>query len=358
MKREHAAAWIFVAVFFVLCLFPSVGMPFYHSQLAENRVLSKKPVLWTAEGTWNRDYFQDLQTYVSEHFAFRGELVAADSMIKYKLLRTPCDDQVIIGKDGWLFFGETLADYAGVTLTERELDQIVKKMSEVCDYVQSRGKQPLFVIVPNKNQIYPEYMPMRFGSKAKQRNLTLLQEKLQKAGVPYVDANKVLLEGKTQDELYLHEDTHWNNTGARLVLNEIYRLYGLSDNYPLTGYTIEESHSPDLYNILFPKTQHCEAQRIYDDAKSYDYIGRLHSFDDITIRTQAADGNGKSILVYRDSFGRAMIPYMGGTFDNAVFNRSTPYDLSLAEDLDCDYVLFEIVERNLEDLGRIEIPQK
>lgn len=356
MKRENTATWIFVTAFFMLCLIPSVGMLFCHSQIAENRVLSEKPVFRTAEGGWNKNYFQDLQTYVSEHFAFRGELVAADSMIKYKLFHTPCDDQVVIGKDGWLFFGETLADYAGVTLNDNELDRIVKKMSEVTDYIQSQGKQPLFVIVPNKNNIYSEYMPARFGSKADQCNLTLLQEKLSAQGVPYVDAQRILLEQKEKDELYLHEDTHWNNTGARLVLNEIYGLYSLSDNYALTGYTIEESHSPDLYNILFPDAQHCEAQRIYEDGKSYDYIGRLHSLDDLTIRTQAADGNGKSILVYRDSFGRAMIPYMGGTFDSVVFNRSTPYDLSLVADTDCDYVLIEIVERNLADLGEIEIP--
>lgn len=356
MKREHAVAWIFVTIFFVLCFIPSVGMLFYHSQLAENRVLSEKPVVRTADGAWNRDYFQELQTYVAEHFAFRGELVAADSMIKYKLFQSPCDDQVVIGKDGWLFFGETLADYAGVTLSDKELDQIVKKMSEVADYIQNQGKQPLFVIVPNKNQIYPEYMPMRFGSKKETSNLTLLQERMSESSVPYVDAYHILLNSKDTDELYLHEDTHWNNTGARLVLNEIYKLYGLSDNYSLTGYTIEESHSPDLYNILFPETQHCEAQHIYDDQKSYEYIGRLHSLDDITIRTQSADGNGKSILVYRDSFGRALIPYMGAMFDNATFNRSTPYDLSLVADTDCDYVLIELVERNLLDLGEIEIP--
>ncbi|MDE6055584.1 MAG: hypothetical protein K2G55_17920 [Lachnospiraceae bacterium] len=355
MKRKNIGKWIYAILFFVVCMIHSVGMLFYHSELAENRTLSEKPVFWAEEG-WNRDYFQELQTYVSEHFAFRSELVAADSMIKYKLFHTPSDDQVVIGKEDWLFFGETLSDYAGVTMTDSELDQIASKMTEVCDYIESQGKKPLFVIVPNKNQIYPEYMPMRFGNKAEQSNLTLLQEKLLQAGIPYVDAYHILLEGKIEDEMYLHEDTHWNNTGARLVLNEIYKVYGLTDRYELTVYQIEESHSPDLYAILFPAVEHFEAQRIYKDGKSYQYIGRMHSVDDLKIRTAAEDGNGKSILVYRDSFGRALIPYMGGTFDNVTFNRSTPYDLSLVKDTECDYVLIEIVERNLADLGQIQIP--
>lgn len=355
MERKSIGKWVYVVLFYAACLIPSVGMLFYHSQLAENRILSEKPVFWTAEG-WNREYFQELQTYVSEHFAFRSELVAADSMIKYQILETPCDDQVVIGKEGWLFFGETLADYAGVTMPDSELDQIASKMAEVCDYIESQGKQSLFVIVPNKNQIYPEYMPMRFGSRAKQNNLTLLQERLQQDGVPYVDAYRILLEGKAQDEMYLHEDTHWNNTGARLVLNEIYAACGLADRYELAGYQVEESHSPDLYAILFPGKEHFEPQRVYNDGKEYGFIGRMHSVDDMMIRTTAQEGNGKSILVYRDSFGRALIPYMGGTFDSVTFNRSTPYDLSLVGSTDCDYVLIEIVERNLADLGQIQIP--
>lgn len=357
MNKEKLTAWGFVIIFFILCIIPSVGMLFYHSALAENRTLSEKPVFWTEEGKWNQDFFQELQTYVSEHFAFRGELVEADSLIKYQVLRTPSDDQVVIGKKGWLYFEQTLADYAGVTLSDEEIDTIADTLTEVTQYVERMGKQPLFVIVPNKNSIYPEYMPARFGDEAERRNLTLLQQCMTDQEIPFVDAYQLLLAHKDTDALYLQEDTHWNYTGARLVLNEIYTALGYAEQYSLTGYTVAENHEPDLYKILFPSTEHFEAQHIYEDNKPYDYVGRLHSLDDITIRTTSAAQNGKSILVYRDSFGRAMIPFMGGSFSQAVFNRSTPYDLSLIEKTECDYVLFEIVERNLQDLGQMIVPK-
>lgn len=357
MNKEKLTAWGFVIIFFIICIIPSAGMLFYHSELAENRALSEKPVFWTEDGQWNQNFFEELQTYVSEHFAFRGELVEADSLIKYKLLHTPNDDQVVIGKEGWLFFGQTLTDYAGVTLSDEEIDKIADTLAKVTRYVEHMGKQPLFVIVPNKNSIYPEYMPARFGSRADRRNLTLLQERMADQEIPFVDAYHLLIAHKNTDELYLHEDTHWNHTGARLVLNEIYAKFGIPEQYTLTGYTIAENHEPDLYYILFPSAEHFEAQRIYEDNKPYDYAGRLHSLDDITIRTTSPVQNGESILVYRDSFGRAMIPFMGGSFSQAVFNRSTPYDLSLIEKTECSYVLFEIVERNLQDLGQMVIPE-
>lgn len=43
--------------------------------------------------------------------------------------------------------------------------------------------------------------------------------------------------------------------------------YGIPETYDLSGYTIEESHEPDLYKILFPAARHYEQQRIYDDGR-------------------------------------------------------------------------------------------
>lgn len=347
---------IFVIAFFIICLIPIGCMGFVSSDLEENRSLSEWPV-WTSEdGNWNQNFFNEVQTYVAEHFAFRSQLVELDSRLKYTLLHSPSDEQVVLGKDGWLFFDATLDDFAGVTLTAEEIGQIADKLSRVCDYIEEQGKEPLLLLVPNKNSVYPEYMPSRFGSGAQITNLTLLQEAFVEKGVPYVDARKTLIDGKELDELYLHKDTHWNDTGARLVMNQIFAAWGMEDSFTLDGYTVEAVHEPDLYNMLFPTDDYLEEQHVYPDKEAdFSYVGRVRSMDDLTIKTTSEKGNGKSVLVYRDSFGRAMIPYMGNIFDNCTFNRSTPYDLSLVEEVDCDYVLIEIVERNIPDLGDIEV---
>lgn len=356
--KKKIGLWIYVALFWIFCVVPGAGMLFYREELAENRILSAYPAFRTEDGTWNANYFGELQEYTAEHFAFRRELVIADSMLKLRFLCTPCDDQVVVGRDGWLFFDETLGDYAGIRLSDTEIDGIAARLCEVCSYIRRQEKEPLIIIVPNKNSIYPEYMPARFGKKAEVTNLTLLQERMKELDVPFVDAYQVLLDAKVQDTclLYFREDTHWNNTGARLVLNEVYKSFGLSEQYGLTDYTVEESHKPDLYNILFPSGEHLEDQHVYDDGKEYEYTGRMHSLDDMKICTASENGNDSSILVYRDSFGRALIPYIGGTFAQAAFYRSTPYDLSIMKNTECDFVLIEIVERNLADLGNIGIP--
>ena len=354
MKRN--ANLIFVAAFFIICMIPIGCMGFVSTQMSENRNLSEWPSFSLEDGSFNHEYFNELQTYIAEHFAFRTELVEADSFFKYTLFHSPSDEQVILGKEDWMFFDATLEDYAGATMDTQQIDEIAAKLSDVCEYIEQLGKTPLIMIVPNKNSIYEEYMPMRFGKKAEVTNLTLLQDAMQEKGIPYVDAAFILEEGKKTDEVYLHQDTHWNNTGARLVLNEVYKVFGLENRYELDHYTVEAVHEPDLYKMLFPTQEYYENQHIYQQANDFEYVGRVRSMDDLTIKTSTSQGNGKSILVYRDSFGRAMIPYMGEVFDQCLFNRSTPYDLSLVEQTECDYVLLEIVERNLADLGEIDVP--
>lgn len=352
--KEKIGYRIFVICFFIVCCIPVGCMAMIPDDLAENRDLSSFPAFTTEEG-FNRDFFNELSTYVAEHFAFRGKLVAMDSKLKYTLFHSPGDAQVILGKGDWYFFDATLDDYAGVTLKQEELEQIADRLKEVCEGYESLGKQPFIMIIPNKNAIYPEYMPYRFGKPETENNRTKLQKLLDRKGVPYLDVASVLLEGKIMDELYLHQDTHWNNTGARLVMNAMYEKLGIDIVYSLDDYVIEESHESDLAKILFPTDNHLEKQRIYPQSRQFSYEKKVRSMDDISIVSHAKDGNGKSVFLYRDSFGRAMIPYMAEYFDTCYFNRSTPYDVEKAANTDCDYVIIEIVERNIVDLAGIEM---
>lgn len=347
---------IFVIAFFIVCLIPVCCMGVVTSNIEENRTLSSFPV-WTQEdGSWNQGFFSEFQTYVAEHFAFRSQLVALDSKLKYNLLHSPSDSQVILGKDGWLYFDATLDDYAGVTLSAEEISAIADKLEQVCTYIRALGKEPLFMVAPNKNSVYPEYMPQRFGKKSQTDNMTLLYAELDKRAVPYINARQILIAGKDTDELYLHKDTHWNDTGARLVMNEIFAAWNLEDAFSLDNYVVESVHEPDLYDMLFPTDDFLEEQHVYPDKEAnFSYVGRVRSMDDLTIKTSSDSGNGKSVFVFRDSFGRAMIPYMGNIFDQCTFNRSTPYDIQAIENVECDYVLIEIVERNIADLAEIEL---
>ena len=81
---------IFCLLFICACAVPGVGMLLLgESQAAANEVLSPKPVLKNPDGSWNLEVMSDAADYFSDHFAFRQELITADSAPGKQLCFTP-----------------------------------------------------------------------------------------------------------------------------------------------------------------------------------------------------------------------------------------------------------------------------
>ena len=84
-----------------------------HAPAAGNETLQAKPVLVYADGAVNPDYFSELSDYLADHTAFRAELITARAHAAAALFGESSSDQVILGKDGWLFYARELPDYEG-----------------------------------------------------------------------------------------------------------------------------------------------------------------------------------------------------------------------------------------------------
>ena len=71
---------------------------------------------------------------------------------------------------------------------------------------------------------------------------------------------------------------------------------------------------------------------------------------DIRIATRGG-GSGK-LLMFRDSFANAMIPFAASAFSEVRFERASPYadNIGLLDSFNADFVVAEIAERNLRDL--------
>ena len=73
-------------------------------------------------GKLNVKFFDQLNYYFSDNFAFRQNLIEADAIIKKNVFRQSGNEKVIVGSKGYLFFSETLDDYLGQnTLSKREI---------------------------------------------------------------------------------------------------------------------------------------------------------------------------------------------------------------------------------------------
>lgn len=347
MKKQNLYK-IYSALFIGICLVPSVCMPFVKSDSAEKRELSEFPSVTTADGRLNFDFFDEFDTWFSEHFAFRQQFVNADSRVKSTLMGTSPDSDVIVGRDGWLYYGDTANDFLNInTLSKREISNIVHNLRMIDNYCKTSGAEFLFFSAPNKNSIYPENMPFNYVPSDNADNYELLSVELAEDDF-WLDMKSALLSADSSVPLYHRTDTHWNNLGAYVGHSAIMAKLGKEICSAGTNWYTKNDRQGDLAQMLYPIEKAKDTQIYNDYEYEYTYQGRFRGLDDITINTTNENAVGE-LLMFRDSYGEAILPYMAECFNNAEFSRVVPYRLN---DIENKTVILEIVERNLGNLQK------
>lgn len=344
MKKNLLYA-AFTALILLLCLIPSLGMLLAPrgGEAGGNQALSKAPALRDAGGRWNPDYLSQIQDYAGDNFYLRQEMITAWSALNAQGLQSSITEDVLLGTDGWLYFADTLPDYAGLgPLSEREIFSAARNLALINEYCEDQGAAFLFTVAPNKNSLYPEHMPA-VPQNDLRSNADRLAESLAREGVSCLDLFS-LFRGQ-EETLYFKTDSHWNSKGAACAADGINWALGRSSGYFEGPFTPEEVHKGDLYDMLYPAGDGLETDQVYGGERTFEYDAPIRSAENLTIMTHG--GGEGSLLMFRDSFGNNLYPYLADSFDTALFSRSMPYRLDLVSQREADYVVAELVERNL-----------
>lgn len=337
----------FVALVLALLLIPFVGMAVAPTTATtENRDLAEMPSLFK-DGSFNVYFLPELGAYFEDHYAFRNNLVDANSRMQMALFGTSPIDDVVAGKDGWLFYQGEVEDFQGTNLvTDRGADNIAFNLSLMQGYIQSKGSSFVFTMAPNKSTLYPQYMPDNLVA-GSVHNWDLVKPYLTKYGINFVDLQQVI--SGSDQTLYCKTDTHWNQTGARLGYQAI--MNGL--NLPHRDFAeIQPQHSSDfvgdMERMLYPTSAQPEAESSFDYALDWSFVQGA-SVEDPMVTTRGA-GEG-SLLMFRDSFCNKLMPYFATNFQQCTFDKYVPYNLDSIDALAPNAVVFERVERHFYDLG-------
>ena len=336
---------IVITVFLLFCLIPSLGMVvFGQSRAGANEVLSKFPAVVDKSGSLNGNYLSEISDWAGDRFAFRQELVTAWSGLNAALFKTSSEDKVIIGRDGWLYYSETLDDYRGMSLEDRKLEAIARNLSLMQEYVESNGTAFLFTIAPNKNSIYPEHMPNFVPNGRENANSERLMPYIEKYGVNYADLFSAI--SHENETMYFMTDSHWHNKGAALAADVILSGLGRDSSFFNSEFIHGEEHKGDLYEMLYPSGNRTESDFKYLPGFTFTTAKDPNGGNAINIESSSEKGIGR-LLCWRDSFGISLYPYLAETFHDAVFSRSATYDLVRLKAEETDAVVIELVERNL-----------
>lgn len=361
-NRKNIGYIIFLVALMILCLTPFACMTFARTdETTEKKELAAFPSI-KENDKWNINILSELGAYFDDHFAFRQYMVSADSWMESVLFQKSNVDNVIVGRKGWLFYKDSLNDYlAQDVLSDRAVYNIVYNLETIQQKVTEEGRTFVFTIAPNKNSLYGEYMPYTYSSNSDKgmNNREMLMQKLADTDVNYVDLYQLFQE---QNEiLYLKKDSHWNNKGALLAYNALLTAADKEhEAYESCPVTVQKNYIGDLNSMVYPLLEQPEENYIYDYQKNYQYLNKGKeeavaesqiSVEDARVQTVNASASG-SLLMYRDSFGNTLLPFMANAFEKGAFYKTTPYniDTHLMAD-DPDVVIIEKVERKLDDLA-------
>lgn len=320
--------------------------------LTENRLLAQAPE-FTARAI--RQFPAQFDSFFSDHLPFRSDLIEIFAAMEYAFFDRFISSNVIVGEEGWLFYsnpadGNSVNSYKGVDhFTQEELAIIAANLTAARDKMEGMGIEFVVMFPPNKENIYPEYMPDSIKVVNPENRLDLLVDYLREnTDLRIVYPKDALLAEKAVRPVYYHQDSHWNYLGAYVGTLELLNELGI-ENRPLSDVVVASGDAvfSDLRNMG-------RLDRILGD----DVDWRIGGFSDYTsevievdgnnvIRMRSNNPNGKKLLIQRDSFATAMTAYLPSYFEETLFVHWNVFDPAVIEAEMPDVFVMELVERSL-----------
>lgn len=329
----------------------------------EKRFLAKWPTLEATRASI-ASWPDGVEAWFDDNLGSRDWLIRSWARLHIGLFGLSPAELVVVGKDGWLFLGDpdALAHYRGLDpLTERELDTWRRVVTQRRDWLAERGIAYLLVLVPDKHLIYSEYMPDSLPRTTDIDPLGQLSHHLRSTtDVEVLDLRPPLIDAKGQDRIYHKTDSHWNDVGAYTAYRAIHAqlqvmLAALADVPPVR---IERGHHVEAGLGLastvglaerYPE-EVLEARIIEPRATTKPEPVTAPSKPADVLRKIEYDQPDRSLpraVMFRDSFGNALIPYVAEDFSHIVYVWGRDIDPDLVIRERPDVVIQEIVGRFL-----------
>jgi hypothetical protein len=225
-KARSLSAFLSSALFVSIIALPLTQVNWKGSISAqEKRKLTAFPE-WSWKKKRLKSFPKKFEEAFGERFGFRSQLVLGNSLYKVFVLGVSARPKVVLGDNGWLFYSPSLDEYRGLkTLKKEDLRLRVEDLKAKAKYFASRNIRCLFVVAPNKEEIYSEFLPTSIQRVQKNLYVDQLAAALkadQDAGdVNFMDLRQPILNAKSLGRLYHRTDTHWNQLGSCIAVNEI-----------------------------------------------------------------------------------------------------------------------------------------
>jgi hypothetical protein len=185
------------------------------------------------------DFVKDYQTWFNNHFFLRSFLIRTQNRLRFKIFNKSPVSKVILGRDNWLFQAKQnlSPEHPGYfssiqPFTFNELEQWRIALEQRCQWLKKRNIFYLFIPVPDKSVIYPEFLPDFIKQFYAHSRLKQLVTHLQRySDIAVLNLMDLFRSRKKDSLLYYKTDSHWNDFGAYLAYCRI--ITCLSSTFPM-----------------------------------------------------------------------------------------------------------------------------
>ena len=365
-RRPRVSDLCLIVAFFSLLWLPTLDSLFHldHAPTPnEKRLLNTFPK-WSAPGVSPKAYLGGIEAWFNDRFGFRKRLVRLHSKWKRDLFKDSSLADVIVGRDGWLFYGggRMIDNHRGTSLfSTNDLRAWQELLEARRDWLARRGIRYLFVVAPNKESIYPEQLPEWLATPGPTRKLDqFIHHMRAHSTVEVLDLRPALLAAKRDARTYLLTDSHWNALGAfagyQAVVRAISRQWPGLEPLPLEafGQSIEDTDGGDLADMLGQERTLKERGVIRLDPKPP--LQPLEVLDDTALdsgtvtrerrlRFTEQPGQRHRVMLFRDSFASAWQKLLGRNFSRVLYVWQQHWSAPLVERERPDMVVDEMLER-------------
>lgn len=362
MKKQRT-----LRVMFILCFCAMLALPLAFADFTggkdstvENRVLAEAPTLQNGLNAFHHG----VEPWLNDNIGFRDAASRIVTKLDYALFRRSAKSNNMIGKEDWIYYynDDILADFiGGNAFTPEQTDAIANDMRRITERLAARGCETLFVLVPDKKSVYPEYYPAGIHRVAESSRLTQLGERLTERGLNVLDLQPALEKGKELGFVYSQrlDDAHWNALGAYVGYQAIVEQLQAAGARRLDKWTITPYEAQGSFNASVPLSETNYIVKSGAEADIQDAASELASMLQLLYNNDAAtyqrryrntDARLPKLLFVGDSYMQSSYPYYPQSFSETTYLHFSDAACfwRVFEQFTPDVVVFESAERMLD----------
>jgi hypothetical protein len=327
-----------ILLLFLVSIFGPMGLFLLQKNVQyseiEKRKLHPFPLLSARQSI--TEFSRAFDSYFQDHFGLREWLIHRYQRELSKRFDISSGSDVFEGRDGWLFYAgdDVLKDLKGqITFSNQEKQQFWQTLAAKKKWFAQQGTSYILLVAPNKQSIYPEYLPRHYQQlKQPSRLDDLLSSVNNPAERGLLDLRSRLIREKSTYRLYDRSDTHWNAQGAYLayqeIMNQVQTLFpGFTGS---RGFDFlpdwKNGEGGDLALMIGQRTSIIEQRPIIDlrDFKAVEQklsgpTADLFALPQLHPGLTQNSGGQLRVLVLHDSFFNKLKPFISESFGDVLY---------------------------------------